>query len=184
MTKAIILNEEGEKLGPNQTGEICLLPEVPFCGYYEDPETTRESLTNGKFLKTGDIGYFDDDCYLYLVGRKKEQLKVNRFHVEPSEIEDLINSMDGVQNSCVVGVLDEATGNDIVCAFVIRTPALNGEIPQINEQSIHDHINTKVIDAKKIRGGIFFVESFPLTPSGKVKKHELKKNAKEKLLSN
>lgn len=126
------------------------------------------------------MGYFDDECFLYLVGRKKEMLKVDNYQVMPGELEDIINSMQGVQSACVIGVLDEKTLNDIICAFVKKMP---DQIDSISEQDILDHVNLRVINAKKIRG-VFFIDSFPLTISGKIKKYELKKIAEQTFSNN
>lgn len=178
MNQAIILSEDGQRLGPNQVGEMCFSPEVSFVGYFEDAKSTNEAFHEGKYFKTGDLGYFDEDCFLFYIDRKKEALHCGGFEVMPAEVENHINSMKGVKSSCVVGILDEKTGNDILFAFVLRN---TGEAHPISEEDIIDHVDSKVIDAKKIRGGVIFIEKFPMTPTGKVKKMELKKIVEKKL---
>jgi 4-coumarate--CoA ligase len=148
--KVKIVDDDGKNLGPNDAGEI----------YDSDG-----------WMCTGDLGYFDDDGFLFIVGRKKDLLKFNNYQVYPSEIEELIDSIDGVESSCVVGVLDEKTGNDKIFAFVKKVSST------LKEDEILNFVNSNVIDAKKLRGGVYFVESFPLTPSGKVKKNEMRKIA-------
>lgn len=176
---ALIIDDDGNQLGPNEEGEICLLSEIPFLGYFGDSEMTREARFKEKYFRTGDLGYFDDDCFLFIVGRKKDMLKYNNFQVQPSEIEELIDSIQGVENSCVVGVLNENTGNDIICAFVKK---IFSQTNSITEEKILEYVNSKVIDAKKLRGGVHFVDSFPQTPSGKIKKVDMKKIA-EKIMA-
>lgn len=174
---ALIIDYNGNQLGPNEEGEICLLSEVPFLGYFGDAEKTREARFKETYFRTGDLGYFDDDCFLFIVGRKKDMLKYNNFQVQPSEIEELIDSIEGVETSCVVGVLNENTGNDIICAFVKKIFSKTNSSTRITEEEILEYVNSRVIDAKKLRGGVHFVDSFPQTPSGKVKKVDMKKIA-------
>jgi 4-coumarate--CoA ligase len=76
-------------------------------------------LDSDGWFHTGDIGYFDEEEFAYIVDRKKDILKYQGFHVSPSEIESIINEMDLVIDSCVVGVLTEE-GNDLIFAFVQR----------------------------------------------------------------
>lgn len=97
--------------------------------------------------------------------------------VYPSELESIINEVDGVVTSCVVGVLDEKTGNDLIFGFVVK----DSSNQQLTEAEILNHVNGKVIDAKKLRGGIHFVKSFPMTPSGKIKRISMRTLAKEYL---
>jgi len=178
--KAMVIDDNEEKLGPNQTGEICILSDIPFIGYYADPDKTNEAKIQDQYFRTGDLGYFDDDCFLYIVGRKKEMLKYNNFQVQPAELEEIIESIEGVETSCVVGVLNEKTGNDIIFAFVKKIVSQN--YGDVSEQKILEFVNSKVIDAKKLRGGVHFVDSFPQTPSGKIIKNDVKKIAESKIM--
>jgi long-subunit acyl-CoA synthetase (AMP-forming) len=75
-----IIDEAGENLGPNEQGEVCFKTAVTFLGYFEDPENTKDTVING-WVHSGDIGYFDDDEFLFIVDRKKELLKYNNFQV-------------------------------------------------------------------------------------------------------
>jgi 4-coumarate--CoA ligase len=169
---AVIIDDNDQRLGPNQTGEICFTGKIPFCGYFEDDEKTREAIYEKVFFRSGDLGYFDEDGFLFISGRKKEMLKYNNYQISASELEELIETLEEIESSCVVGVLDENTGNDTIYAFVKKIPNMN-----IQENDILNFVNSKVIDAKQIRGGIHFVDSFPMTPSGKIKKVEMKKLA-------
>lgn len=172
--QAIVIDCDGKQLGANEMGEICVKVQVPFLGYLGEPELTARSYHNGEFFKTGDIGYFDEDCFLYVVGRKKEMLRLNGLMVSSTEIEDIINSQGAVESSCVVGVPDNESENDILFAFV---KTISSRSKSINEQTILDHVNLKLPDVKRLRGGVHFVEKFPMTPSGKIKKQKVKKIA-------
>jgi acyl-coenzyme A synthetase/AMP-(fatty) acid ligase len=137
-----------------------------------DEKSTKEALVDNWF-HMGDIGYIDNDGFLYVSDRKKELLKFNNYQVTPSELEEIImNEIDGVISSCIVGVLDENSGNDIIHAFVIIDDASS-----LTEDYVLEYVNNKVIDPKKIRGGVHFRKEFPLLASGKVNRIELKKIA-------
>lgn len=82
----------------------------------------------------------------------------------------MINDIDGVKNSCVVGIFEEEKGNDLIFAFVIKDPSK----AKLTEDEIADYVHSKVIDAKKFRGGVHFVDSFPLTPTGKIKRADVR----------
>lgn len=78
-------------------------------------------------------------------------------------------------SSCVVGVFEENKGNDLIYAFVIKDPAKS----QLTEEFIKDYVEGKVIDAKKLRGGVYFRDAFPMTPSGKIQRNVVKKIAQK-----
>lgn len=169
-----IINEDEKNLGPNEEGEICYKTPVTFSGYFGDPEKSKESVKND-WVYSGDIGYFDDEGFLFIIDRKKDMLKFNNFQVYPSELESIINEIDGVISSCVVGVLEEDKGNDLVYAFVIKDPLKC----QLNENEIVTYVNSKVIHAKHLRGGVHFVDNLPMTPSGKIQSRNVRKIAQE-----
>lgn len=172
--EAIVINDEGKRLEPTEMGEICLKANVPFLGYLGDPVQTAKSHHDGYF-KTGDVGYFDEDCFLYIVGRKSDMLFYNGVKVQALEIEEILNSNQGVDSSFVIGIPDEKTGNDLILALVKRKA---DAIDAFSEQEIQNYLNAKVADEKQLRGGVHFIDSIPKTPAGKINKAELYKLAK------
>lgn len=78
--KMKIIDEADNDLGPNFQGEVCFQTPVKFSGYFADPEKTAEAF-DGDWILSGDIGFFDDDGFLYIVDRKKDMLKVNNYQV-------------------------------------------------------------------------------------------------------
>jgi acyl-coenzyme A synthetase/AMP-(fatty) acid ligase len=78
-------------------------------------------------------------------------------------------------SSSVVGIFEENQGNDLIFGFVVKDP-LN---IQLTEDFIMNHVNNKVIDAKKLRGGVHFLDALPMTPSGKIQRPEVKKIAQK-----
>ncbi|XP_070507519.1 probable 4-coumarate--CoA ligase 3 [Chironomus tepperi] len=169
-----IVSEDGIALGPNEVGEIYCKKSFPFLGYFDDIQITAESIDSSGFFKTGDAGYFDESGRIYIVDRIKHMIKsINCYKVTPIEIESIINEIDGVILSCVVGVFDEEVFYDKIHAFVIKDQARD----DLTEEFIVNFVNAKVIEEKKISGGVHFVDRFPMTPTGKVMNRELKKLA-------
>lgn len=101
-----IINEDGEKCGLNESGEICMQAPVPFLGYFDDEESTANAFDSDGWFLTGDIGHFDEEGYLWLVGRKKDIFKYCGLHITPSEIEDIIMNHPAIAQVCVVGIPD------------------------------------------------------------------------------
>jgi len=168
-----IVDDNGKSLGPNHQGEIYIRIPVQFSGYIGHSDKTAEAF-HGDWFKTGDIGYFDDDGYIYVVDRKKEMLKFNNYQITPSEIEAIIDEIEGITSSCVAGVPESNSGNDIIHAFVILE-----ESNSLTEEFIIKYVNDKVIDPKRIRGGVHVVDSFPLGATGKVDRKKVKEMAEK-----
>ncbi|KAG5683130.1 hypothetical protein PVAND_012430 [Polypedilum vanderplanki] len=168
-----IVDDNGNTLDNFQHGEIYIKKVFQLNEYFEEPEITKESFENGWF-KTGDIGYFDDEGFLYFVDRKKDIIRYGILQTFPSELEKIIDEIEGVVSSCVVGVYDQNISGDKIFAFVIVDKSKN-----LTEAQIENMVNSKVIDQKKIRGGVHFVEKFPLGKTGKVDKKVMKVKAKE-----
>ncbi|KAG5670853.1 hypothetical protein PVAND_001087 [Polypedilum vanderplanki] len=167
----MIADDEGNALENYQNGEIYAKVPIRFTEYFGEPEVTEKSF-HGEWFKTGDVGHFDDEGFLYVVERKKDMIRFQGYHIIPSEIEAIINEIKGVMSSCVVGVEDKITGVDFIHAFVIVD-----EFCKITEQEIEDYVRKRVIDQKRIRGGVHFVKSFPLGITGKVDRKKVKEIA-------
>lgn len=118
--KIKILDDDGKCQGPEEEGEICIKTPIPFLGYFNNPVETKNILDDEGWIHSGDIGKFDNEGNLFIVDRKKDILKYLGYQVSPSEIESIINKIDGVSTSCVVGVCD-SNSNDIIYAFVVPT---------------------------------------------------------------
>lgn len=115
-----IVNENGERCGIAEDGEIYWLHHTySFLGYYKDAEATANARDAEGWFRTGDIGYFDADGCLYIVGRKKDVLKYTYFNVSPAEIEHLIMRYAAVEYVCVVGIPD-ARYVELPAAVIVR----------------------------------------------------------------
>ncbi|KAL1390300.1 hypothetical protein pipiens_012446 [Culex pipiens pipiens] len=160
-----ILDEDGNPLGVGEQGEVVVQSlGIKFLGYYKNEEASREALDKEGWFRTGDIGYFDEEQYLYLVDRKKDIFKYMGNQVSPSEVEAVIEKLPGVQHVCVTGLPNEDKTSDLVTAVIQREPAG----PQLTAAEVIDHVAKHLSDPKHLRGGVFFVEEFPMTTNGKI----------------
>jgi acyl-CoA synthetase (AMP-forming)/AMP-acid ligase II len=186
-----IVDDDGNALEIGKSGEVCAKSMLfPFLGYYNNPEATKSVVNADGFFKTGDIGYFNDDGILHVIDRKKEIFKYFMHHVSkknfpkifdflilsqinPTEIENVIQSMDGVESVAVVPIPNEETYN-LACAVIIKRDEL------LTEKDVIDYVAQKLPHYKQLHGGVIFVNEFPMTPSGKVVKRLIQKMAEEK----
>lgn len=166
-----VIDDDGNLLDIGEQGEIVVRRKIMFSGYYGSVEKTQEAIDKDGWYRTGDIGYFDNKGFLYIVDRIKDIILYNNFWIAPAPLEDKIESLDGVKQCAVVGVPDEVAV-DLPAAVVVR--AKNSKITETDVAKI---IEDNYADAKKLRGGVYFVDSLPMTPSGKMKRKECKKIA-------
>uniref|UniRef100_A0A182RCH1 AMP-dependent synthetase/ligase domain-containing protein n=1 Tax=Anopheles funestus TaxID=62324 RepID=A0A182RCH1_ANOFN len=185
---AKIINEHGQPLGPNETGELLVRPNYPFLGYHGDESASKEAREDGVegFVRTGDIARFDSDGFLYLVDRKREIFKYDGFQIAPTELEELIAELEGVRYVVVVGLPDpNQCYNDLATALIVRDVNEAGSSSKLlTEQTVMEHC-ARTADGrarsahKWLRGGVIFVEQLPMTASGKVMRKAAKQLAKQ-----
>lgn len=126
-------------------------------------EETKNALDSEGFIKSGDIGYFDEEGCLYIVDRVKHSFKYKNYPIFPSEIEKYLDEINEIEASCVVGVYSEEQGTSLATAVVKRCE-------KIDEKFIVDFIAKKLPITKQLHGGVIFVDKIPMTPSGKVQR--------------
>ncbi|XP_038207745.1 luciferin 4-monooxygenase-like [Zerene cesonia] len=169
----------GKILGCREPGEIQVKGPVLFLGYIGIP--SENHLTADGFYKTGDIAYYDEDGYFYIIDRIKELIKYNAWQVAPSELEALLLEHPGVMDAGVTGKPDPSCG-ELPTAFVVRQPN-----SKVTEEELLAHVDSKVSPWKKLRGGVFFINEIPKTASGKILRRKLKEllanSEKEKVRS-
>ncbi|KAL5275825.1 hypothetical protein ACFFRR_001580 [Megaselia abdita] len=158
--KVKIVDDNGNKLGIGETGEILIQTISKWNGYYKNQKATDEALDNG-WVKSGDLGYFDKEGNFFVVDRKKEILKFKNFHYFPTEIELVILDLPDVIEVCVCG-LPDLVMTDLPAALVVKRPESN-----LKEKDIIDYVSEKMADFKHLRGGVYFVDNIPKTASGK-----------------
>lgn len=152
------------RLADGDDGEILLRGPNVFAGYWERPEATAESFADGWF-RTGDLGSFDADGYLRILGRLKELIITGGLNVYPREVEDVLLSHDGVAEVAVVGAPSEEWG-ELVTAFIVAA----GDRP--TERALLEFAAERLASFKRPRA-IHFVDSLPRNALGKVLKQEL-----------
>lgn len=129
-----IIGDDGKRVGVNVDGEICVKTLYKFLGYYGNPEATAEMFDEEGFIRTGDMGHFDDDGDLFIVDRKKDIIKYCSFQISPSEIDAYLTESSDIQSACVVGIPDPM-GTDLPAAVVVRAEGSN-----ISEKEIFDMV--------------------------------------------
>jgi long-chain acyl-CoA synthetase len=161
-----IVDDDGQPLPAGELGEICCNSPGVMAGYWRSPGTTAEALRDGR-LHTGDVGYLDDDGYLYIVDRKKDLIIRGGFNVYPRDIEDALLRHPAIQLAAVVGRPDEVHGEEVV-AFV----SLHSDGAVTPEELIA--WGREQIGGYKYPREVRIVDSVPLTPVGKVDRKALR----------
>ncbi|RLN91002.1 hypothetical protein BBJ28_00009776 [Nothophytophthora sp. Chile5] len=155
--------DTGKYLGVNEHGELLFRTPSMMIGYYNNPEENKEAFTEDGFLRTGDIGYIDEDGYIFIVDRVKEMIKYKGHQVAPAELEDILHNLPAIADSCCVRGLDKATGEEIPKAFIV----LRENAEPITAEEIMEYVSSKVAPYKQIRQ-VEFIDSVPKSLSGKV----------------
>ncbi|XP_049306752.1 uncharacterized protein LOC105223067 isoform X2 [Bactrocera dorsalis] len=165
--KARIVDDEGNNLAPNEIGEILVNNGHIWSGYYGNPIETRRVQDSDGWLRTGDLGYFDDKNMLYIVDRKKDIIKYDGMQYWPAEIEQVINELPEVQDVCVVGVYDERHGDAAGAIVVLRQGA------ELTIEQVKDHVRKRLpVDYKQLHAGVIFIDRLPQNANGKTLKRE------------
>lgn len=114
-----VINENGRKVKPGETGELIARGDNLMIGYYADRESTKRAFRNG-WLLTGDLGMVDKDGYIYLTARKKEIIKVGGKRISPKEIEAVILQLPEVVDCSIEGIEDQILGEALKATIVLR----------------------------------------------------------------
>uniref|UniRef100_J3MGG0 4-coumarate--CoA ligase n=1 Tax=Oryza brachyantha TaxID=4533 RepID=J3MGG0_ORYBR len=163
----IVDPDTGATLGRNQSGEICIRGEQIMKGYLNDPESTKNTIDKGGWLHTGDIGYVDDNDEIFIVDRLKEIIKYKGFQVPPAELEALLITHPDIKDAAVVPMIDEIAG-EVPVAFIVRI-----EGSAISENEIKQFVAKEVVFYKRLNK-VFFADSIPKSPSGKILRKDLR----------
>jgi acyl-CoA synthetase (AMP-forming)/AMP-acid ligase II len=156
-----VINENGEKVKPGETGEVIARGDNIMTGYFADEEGTSNTLRNG-WLYTGDLGTIDNDGYIYLTARKKEIIKVRGKRISPKEVEAVILEITDVIDCSVEGVDDEIEGEMLKATIVIRKDAKD----RVNTESIKEHCS-KYLALYKIPHLYELKEELTISATGK-----------------
>nr|XP_053649308.1 uncharacterized protein LOC128700275 [Cherax quadricarinatus] len=160
--------ESGEMLGEHQEGEICVKGPNVMLGYANDPVATAATIDPQGWLHTGDIGYYNQDNFIFLTDRMKDLIKVKGFQVSPTELENVIMKCEDVADVAVVGVPHERMG-EAPLAFVVPKPG-----SKLQPHQLMQFVADRVSQYKQLAGGVKMVESIPRNSSGKLLRKQLK----------
>ncbi|KAL7735342.1 hypothetical protein ACLKA6_015730 [Drosophila palustris] len=176
-----LLDEQGNALGPNQTGHIHIRLNQRWGGYYRNPQDTQTTLTpDGKWLLTGDHGYFDDEGCLHFQTRDTDVFRYNHFQIYPKQIEDVILHLKGVHEVGIFGIPDDVSTNLIACA-VVRDQNELGK--QLTAEKITGIVEQHLSEAFHLRGGVYFVDELPKTTNKKIQRRRILAELKTRLSS-
>ena len=168
--------ETGKSLGPNKPGELLIKGPQVMMGYFNDTDKTEETISDGGWLRTGDLAYYDEDGYIFITDRIKELMKVRGFQVAPAELEELILNNEHVQDVAVVQIPDEVSG-ELPRAYVVLKPSADSK--EVTEQYLKDWVKERVSPYKRIEGGVVFTDAIPKSASGKILRRLLRDQVKE-----
>jgi long-chain acyl-CoA synthetase len=163
--RIVNLDDSLKDVLPGEQGELLIRSPQIMQGYYKQPVETAIAIENG-WLHTGDVAWMDEDGYFYLVGRKKELIKVGGLQVWPIEVEEVLMMYPGIAEVVVAGIPDPASG-EFVRAWIVPkdTNKINlKEVQRFCEKSLASY---------KIPREIECVETFPRTSVGKILRREL-----------
>jgi acyl-CoA synthetase (AMP-forming)/AMP-acid ligase II len=170
-----ILDAQNREIPPGQVGEITVKGSPVFTEYWNNPEGTAEVTWRHEgtnWYKTGDLGYRDEDGYLYITDRKKDMIKSGSENVYSVEVENVIHEHHKVAEAAVVGKPDETWG-ELVTAVVVPK---RGE--QLQEQEIIEFCKGKLAGYKRPRL-VKFMSALPRNSTGKIKKDVLREMIKQ-----
>jgi acyl-CoA synthetase (AMP-forming)/AMP-acid ligase II len=169
-----ILDDQDRECAPGQSGEIVSCGRIVMPGYFNRPEATLEARwrdTSGRdWLRTGDIGYLDDENYLYIVDRKKDMILSGGQNIYPQDIEAVLIQHDAVSDSAVFGVKSEKWGETPI-AVVVKAAAAT-------ENEILDWCNMRLGKQQRL-ADVKFVVEIPRNPNGKILKRRLRAEYKD-----
>lgn len=170
-TDIAIVDQQQNRLPPNETGEIVIRGDLVMTGYWRLPEKTAETIKNG-WLHTGDVGFVDEKGFLFIKDRIRDVIITGGFNVYPIDVENVLSQHVGVYESAVFGITDEKWGESVNAAVQLRadSAATADELKRLVREKLGPVHTPK---------NIYFFASLPRSPVGKV----LKKTIQELVLS-
>jgi long-chain acyl-CoA synthetase len=163
-----IRDKHGNQLEQGHEGEICIRGRNIMKGYLNNPEGTREAFWEGEWFRSGDVGLFDDNGYLYIVDRLKDMIITGGENVYSREVEEVLYTRPEVEECAVIGLPDPEWG-ERVTAFIMLRP---GE--PFDKDKLNAYVKSR-LSPFKVPKEYLTVSDFPRSPAGKILKRALKK---------
>ncbi|MGJ3237441.1 MAG: class I adenylate-forming enzyme family protein [Anaerolineae bacterium] len=161
-----IVDDNGQDLPPNQVGEIVGKGPILMAGYYKRPDLTKQAIRDG-WLYTGDLGYVDEEGYLYLVDRKKDLIISGGVNVYPRDIEEIVVQHPAVLEAAVFGAPDDKWGEAPVAAVIIDDPTTTAH-------AIRDWVNDRIEARYQKLREVIIRDDFPRSAAGKTLKRKMR----------
>jgi len=161
-----IMDTDNTILPAGQKGEVCIKGDNAMLAYLNNPDATRETLVDG-WVHTGDVGYLDEDGFLFIVDRKKDMINRGGENIYPREIEIAIEAHPEVMAVAVIGVPDEALGERVKAFIEVSDKG------SVTAESMKDYLKDKLAKYK-IPEIIEITDQLPRNPTGKVLKYKLR----------
>ena len=165
-TDVRIVDLKGNDVLQGEMGEVLVKGPNVINEYWRRPEATAETIVNG-WLHSGDMGYFDEEGYLYLVDRRKDMYISGGENVYPAEVEDVLMGHPAVADAGVIGIPDEKWG-EVGMAIIVKAPGVD-----VTEDEIIDYCRGKLAGYKRPRK-VAFIDALPRTLTGKILKKDLR----------
>lgn len=165
--------ETGDEVPQGDIGMLQIRGPNVFIGYWRMPEKTREELLEDGFFITGDLAMVDEQGYVHIVGRDKDLVISGGYNVYPKEVEQVIDELEQVAESAVIGLPHPDLGEGVT-AVVVRQQGADLEENQLEEEKIISHLDKRLAKYKQPKR-VFFVDELPRNTMGKVQKNELRK---------
>ena len=162
-----VVDDQGEACGTDEIGAVQVKGPNVFAGYWQMPEKTREEFTADRYFRTGDVGRFDSNGYLSIVGRSKDLIISGGYNVYPKEIESYLDDMPGVLESAVVGIPDRDFGESVAAVVVPRPGA------KLAADAIIAGLKSRIAGFK-VPKRVLLVDELPRNQMGKVQKNVLR----------
>jgi fatty-acyl-CoA synthase len=170
-----ILDDDDQHVGTGIVGEIAHRSPHLMLGYLDDPDKTAEAFRGGWF-HSGDLGYYDEHGLLHVVDRKKDMIKTGGENVASREVEEVLHRHNGIEEAAVFGLPHEVWVEAVVAAIVPRDGV------RLDEDEILQHCGAHLAGFKRPKQ-VFFVDSLPKNPSGKLLKRVLRERFSSPALS-
>ena len=165
-TDVSIRDEAGVDLGLNTSGEICVRGPQVMDGYWKRPDETAKVMLPDGWFRTGDLGYMNDEGYVFIQDRKKDMINVSGFNVYPNEVEDVLAKHPGVREVAAVSQPDEKSGEVVAVFIVAKDPGLTAD-------DIVAFCHGE-LTGYKIPKHVYFRKELPKTNVGKIMRRALR----------
>jgi long-chain acyl-CoA synthetase len=162
-----IVGEQGETLPAREVGEIVCRSDTLFEGYFNLPEQTAECYDLQGYFRTGDLGYLDENGYLYFSGRKKEMIKSGGISIFPSDVEVIYQSMPDIEECAVIAAPDDKFGEVLCLVYVLKAGS------QLTKVDLMKKAMQELLDYQQPHHYVE-MKALPKTELGKVLKPQIK----------